>query len=111
MSKVIVSVCASVLSMTKNCLCNCCHRQADMKPTNIWKNLRTVRNNAIGEKVYTAEELKLLERRLKEDNETIIATPTGRKAVRYPAPHPSVHYVCALLPTLFNLLECRPPSR
>jgi len=55
-----------------------CPNRVDSLPERIAK-LKT--EIAKGEKVYTPEELKLLERRLKEDNETIrvLNKPGGRR--------------------------------
>ncbi len=83
MKKILVSVCAVAVAFVafpffaagqaegrNDCLVygKNCPKAVDSLPERIAK-LKT--EIAKGEKVYTAEELKLLERRLKEDNETI----------------------------------------
>jgi hypothetical protein len=83
MKKVIVSACAVAIAFValpvfaasqaegkNDCLVygKNCQNAVDSLPERIAK-LKT--EIAKGTKVYTAEELKLLERRLKEDNETI----------------------------------------
>ncbi len=93
MSKVIVSVCAVAIAFValpvfasvqiegkNDCLVygKNCPNAVDSLPERIVK-LKT--EIAKGEKVYTAEELKLLERRLKEDNETmrVLNKPGGHR--------------------------------
>lgn len=93
MSKVIVSVCAVAIAFValpvfaavqtegkNDCLVygKNCPNAVDSLPERIAK-LKTEIGK--GTKVYTAEELKLLERRLKEDNETIrvLNKPGGHK--------------------------------
>lgn len=93
MKRVIISFCAVVVAFVaipvfaavqtegkNDCLVygKNCPNVVDSLPERIAK-LKT--EIAKGEKVYTAEELKLLERRLKEDNETmrVLNKPGGRR--------------------------------